>query len=300
LHYHPAAPARAVELAVSADKNDYEYIELMNISAGYVDLNGVQFTEGVHFDFAVSPIQQLAPGARVLVVGRRAAFEARYGSGLPIAGEFTDLTNLSDNGERLALIGPADTIRDFNYDDVPPWPTEADGAGASLLLRDPMSNPAHGVGTNWRASFDRGGTPGTDEAAMTYDSWRDRYFDPAAPNYAALSAPLADPEADGWCNLLEFALGTDPLGAAHPAVEAVTFMQGGQPYRALIYTRRPGAGSLIFSVEACTTLGGWMAPATVLVSSLPNSDGTVTEVRRLTTPATDVPVQFLRLRIQQP
>jgi hypothetical protein len=299
LHYHPAAPVRAVELAVSADKDDYEYIELLNISAGYVDLVGVQFTEGVHFDFAASPIQQLAPGGRVLVVSRRAAFEARYGSGLPIAGEFTDQTNLSNNGERLLLVGPAGTIRDFEYDDTPPWPVAADGAGASLLLRDPMSNPAHAAWANWRASFDRGGTPGTDEAAMTYDSWSDRYFDPAASDYAALSAPLADPEADGWINLLEFALGTNPLEAAHPVVEALTVMESGQPYRALLYTRRPGAGSLVFSVEACTALGGWTAPATVLVSSLPNSDGTVTEVRRLTTPATGVPVQFLRLKIQE-
>ena len=299
LHYHPAAPVRAVELAFSADKVDYEYIELLNISASYVDLHGVQFTEGVHFDFAASPIQQLAPGGRVLVVSRRAAFEARYGSGLPIAGEFIDQTNLSNNGERLALVGLTGTIRDFEYADTSPWPAAADGAGASLLLREPMSNPPHGSGANWRASFDRGGTPGSDEAAMTYDSWSDRYFDPAAPDHAALSAALADPEADGWINLLEFALGTDPLKPGHPVVEALTVMEAGQTYRALLYTRRPGAGSLVFSVEACTALGGWTAPATVLVSGVPNSDGTVTEVRRLTTPATGVPVQFLRLKIQE-
>ena len=300
LHYHPAAPTRAVELAVSSDKDDYEFIELLNISAGYVDLNGVQFTEGVHFDFAASPIRQLAPGGRLLVVRTRAAFEARYGPGLPIAGEFTDLTSLSNSGERLALIGPAGTIRDFDYDDLAPWPTVADGGGASLLLINPTANPAHGTAANWRASFDRGGTPGVDESAMTYETWIDRHFDPAGANYAANSAPLADPEFDGWANLLEFALATNPLDPAHPLVEALTVTDAGVPFRALRYTRRPGADSLVFSIEACSALSGWTPPPTVLVSSFPNPDGSITETRRLTTPITDSASQFLRLKIQVP
>ena len=300
LHYHPAAPVRAAELAVSADKDDYEFVELQNISAGYVDLNGVQFTEGVHFNFAVSPIQQLAPGGRVLVVKNRPAFEARYGVGLPVAGEFTDLTSLSNNGERLALTGPAGTIRDFDYDDAAPWPAAADGGGASLVLIAPAANPEHAIAANWRASFDRGGTPGGDESTMTYGAWSDRFFDPAGGNYAATSGPLADPEFDGWCNLLEFALGTNPLDATHPLVEALTVTDAGQPYRALRYTRRPGAGSLTFSLETCTALSGWTAPATVLVSALPNADGSTTETRRLTTPASSTPAQFLRLKVQSP
>ena len=300
LHYHPAAPVRAAELAVSADKDDYEFIELQNISAGYVDLNGVQFTEGVHFSFAMSPIQQLAPGARVLVVKNRPAFEARYGAGLPIAGEFTDLTGLSNSGERLALTGPAGAIRDFDYDDASPWPAAADGGGAALVLIAPAANPDHALAANWRASFDRGGTPGGDESTMTFGAWSDRFFDPADGNYAATSGPLADPEFDGWCNLLEFALGTNPLDATHPLVEALAVTDAGQPYRALRYTRRPGAGSLTFSVEACTALGGWTAPATVLVSSVPNAGVSTTETRRLTTPSAGVPAQFLRLKIQSP
>ena len=299
LHYHPAAPTRAAELAVSADKDDYEFIELLNISAGYVDLNGVQFTEGVHFNFAVSPIQQLAPGGRVLVVKNRPAFEARYGAGLPIAGEFTDLTGLSNQGERLALTGTAGTIRDFDYDDLAPWPTAADGGGASLLLIAPSANPNYALGGSWRASFDRGGTPGGDESTMNYGVWSDRFYDPAGGSYAADSGPLADPEFDGWCNLLEFALGTNPLDGTHPLVEGLIVTDTGVPYRALRYTRRPGAASLTFSVEASTALSGWTVPATVLVSAVPNADGSSTETRRLTTPVTAAPT-FLRLKVQTP
>ena len=300
LNYHPAAPTRAAELAVSSDKDDYEFIELLNISAGYVDLNGVQFTEGVHFDFAASPIRQLAPGARVLVVHTRAAFEMRYGPGLPIAGEFTDLTSLANSGERLALVGPAGTIRDFDYDDLAPWPTAADGGGASLLLINPAANPDHAIAANWRASFDLGGTPGGDESTMTYNPWRERFFDPASGNFAATSGPLADPERDGWCNLLEFALGTNPLAASRPLVEALTVTDAGVPYRAMRYTRRPGASSLVYSIETCAALSGWTAPATVLVSTVPNPDGSVTETRRLATSAAGVPAHFLRLKVQAP
>ena len=135
---------------------------------------------------------------------------------------------------------------------------------------------------------------------MTYGAWADRFYDPASASYAATSAPLADPEFDGWCNLLEFALGTNPLDATHPLVEALTVTDAGVPYRALRYTRRPGAGSLTFSIEACTALAGWTAPATVLFSAQPNPDGGTTETRRLTTTAADSPAQFLRLKIQSP
>ena len=47
-------------------------------------------------------------------------------------------------------------------------------------------------------------------------------------------------------------------------------------------------------------LSGWTPPPTVLVSSFPNPDGSITETRRLTTPITDSASQFLRLKIQVP
>ena len=65
-----------------------------------LDLRDVRFTKGIDFDFAGSEVETLQSGAFVLVVKNRAAFEARYGTGLPVAGEYLN-ENLRNSGERL-------------------------------------------------------------------------------------------------------------------------------------------------------------------------------------------------------
>src|SRR5690606_29963775 len=82
--YHPAGPA----LPGGAD-DDFEYLELQNISGDVtLDLADVRFHKGIDFDFSDGDITLLLPGERVLVVKNRAAFEARYGTGLPVTGEW--------------------------------------------------------------------------------------------------------------------------------------------------------------------------------------------------------------------
>ncbi len=125
--YHPAEPTGA-ETGVSTNRDDYEYLELKNVGNSPLDLRDVRFTKGVDFDFAGSAIEVLAAGEYVLVVKNIAAFEARYGGGLPVAGEF-DGDNLSNSGEQLKLsFGAGIAIHDINeYDDIAPWPAAADG-----------------------------------------------------------------------------------------------------------------------------------------------------------------------------
>ena len=56
----------------------------------------------ITFDFTGSAVTSLAPRARVLVVKNASAFAARYGGGLPVAGQFVG--NLDNNGERIQLL----------------------------------------------------------------------------------------------------------------------------------------------------------------------------------------------------
>ena len=157
LHYHPADPS-AEELAAGfIEANMFEFVELYNPGNATFDLNGVRLTNGIDFDFGTSAIRQLAPGARLLLVQNRAAFEFRYGVGLPIAGEYTG--RLSNAGERVTVVGAAGAILfDITYGTVPPWPESPDGDGPSLELRDLAGDrtaPDH-----WRASATSGGSPG--------------------------------------------------------------------------------------------------------------------------------------------
>jgi hypothetical protein len=89
------------------------------------------------------------------------AFSARYGAGLPVAGTWPSTKRLSNGGDHLTLLDRSSApIRDFSYDDSAPWPVEPDGAGRSLTLINPASNPDHSLPASWRASSAIGGSPG--------------------------------------------------------------------------------------------------------------------------------------------
>ena len=99
----------------------------------------------------------LAPGACVLVVKNRSAFDFRYGTNRPVAGEYSG--QLDNGGERIQLVDSyGGIILEFTYDDEAPWPTQADGQGRSLEVVDPGGN--YNDPANWRASAVPGGTPG--------------------------------------------------------------------------------------------------------------------------------------------
>ena len=126
--YHAADPTAGEIAAGFSDSGDFEYIELTNPSSTHsVDLANVRFLLGIGFDFDNALTGRLiAPGARVLLVRNMAAFQFRYGAGLPVAGEFSG--SLDNIGERLQLVNAAGaSISDFSFADVEPWPAQADG-----------------------------------------------------------------------------------------------------------------------------------------------------------------------------
>ena len=163
-------PLGASEAELAADNSlvgdDFEYIELVNVSdTETLDLQGVQFTEGVTFDFTGSPVSELAPGAKTLVVRNADAFRIRYGDQLMglIAGEFSDSSALRDSSETLTLVDDSgSTVAQFQYSDQGDqgWPTRADGGGSSLQVTDLAGD--YNDGANWHASSEINGSPGSD------------------------------------------------------------------------------------------------------------------------------------------
>ena len=156
LHYHPADPTPA-ELAVGFNNgNDFEFIELMNISRTQsVDLSGVKLDDAVTFDFGtVAPaLRILPPGGRIIVAENTAGFAARLEPGAQpvVAGAFSG--NLSNSNEQLIVrAANGALIKQFTYRDSSPWPEEADGDGPSLVLNTPFTNPDHALASSWHAS----------------------------------------------------------------------------------------------------------------------------------------------------
>jgi hypothetical protein len=166
VNYNPATPT-ATELAAlpTVVKDDFEFIELTNISATSIDLAGVQFTQGITYVFNSDPLNtsilSLDPGARCLLVRNKAAFERRYGTGLPIAGVYQG--SLSNSGETLkALDAAGHVLALFEYKDGGSWPGRPDGNGSSLELVNQTGLPTPGYTDPdaWRASVELYGSPG--------------------------------------------------------------------------------------------------------------------------------------------
>ncbi|HNS22181.1 MAG TPA: lamin tail domain-containing protein [Sedimentisphaerales bacterium] len=147
--YHPQ------DTGQPSDSNA-EYIELTHVGAESIRLDLVRFSDGVDFTFGDV---ELSPGGCVLVVKDLAAFEARYGSDLPVAGEYSG--SLSNAGERIELQDALGvTIQAVSYEDG--WYPATDGTGYSLTARNPqtMDPSDESDETAWRPSAEPGGSPG--------------------------------------------------------------------------------------------------------------------------------------------
>lgn len=158
LHYHPADPSMNEIESGFVDGDAFEFIELYNPGTVTFPLDGVNFVDGISFDFTGSKITQLAPNATVLVVKNLAAFELRYGHGLPVAGEYSG--NFSNAGETVIVMDSDNEIMiSFSYSDDDAQLKSADGGGASLVAIDIENDPEPGV--RWKTSDQVGGSPGT-------------------------------------------------------------------------------------------------------------------------------------------
>lgn len=244
LHYNPAAPTPAEITAGFTDNDDFEFIELQNISASTVNLTGVRFLTGITWN-AVSGTQ-IPPGGRVVIPRRSTAFALRY-PGVTALGEYyvLDTNQLDNGGEELGLVDAAgNDIKRFTYNDNAPWPTAADGTGPSLQLVAPAANPDHNNPLHWRSGTAAGGNPG------------------AAGGTAPPANPLADDNNNGLSNLVDYATG----GAALPAYTVA----GG--ILEITLPRAPGA-DVIPDIETTGTLTGWTSAGASLLSRTTDGGG---------------------------
>ena len=253
--------------------SDYEFIELKNIGKMPLDLTDVRFTKGIDFDFPTGTM--IEPDGILLVVRNETVFESRYGTGLPVAGEWESGDNLSNAGEQVKLsFGAGTAIRDFSYLDIAPWPTSPDTAGYSLTLRNPESAPDHAQPGNWRASSQPGGSPGSDDSSGGYSDWAILSFTPSELNDPLISGPEADPDNDGLNNLAEFYFNGEPRNP-DPSPGTVGQRNG---LLSLSFTRRTGAASLTdLQLYSSTDLITWSAdPLAEVTTIVDNGDGSET------------------------
>jgi len=154
IHYNPLPTTTG-----ATDGEAYEFLELKNTGANMLDLGGLRFSG---FTYVFPTGTTLAPGAFRVLAKDSAKFTARYG--FAPGGLYTD--NLKNGGELITLLTPTDTtVLTIDYNDAPPWPAAADGAGFSIVPKG--TNYNSDTGSNWRASTNLHGSPGADDPASS-------------------------------------------------------------------------------------------------------------------------------------
>ena len=152
LMYHPVPPVGQLE-------DDFEFLEIKNIGSSTLQLGGMRFSAGITFTFPGGTT--VAAGGFAVVAKNPAQFATRY-PGVPVVGQYTD--KLDNGGETVTLVDTANaTIFSVLYDDIAPWPTDADGSGKSLVPFSPNINPNPNDAANWRVSTNINGSPGIDD-----------------------------------------------------------------------------------------------------------------------------------------
>jgi hypothetical protein len=166
--YHPRDPQTGTP-EEDYDTSDFEFIEIKNIGNQTSSLLGIEFVDGIKFDFTYGNITSLNPDDYEVVVSNLAAFKERYtdwGS-MNIAGEFEG--SLNNAGENLTLEYCALERVMYNFDYEDDWYPHTDGQGFSLIIANPLADPnTWNFKTNWRGSAYIDGSPGQEDPSPLY------------------------------------------------------------------------------------------------------------------------------------
>lgn len=162
----PGPSSRATALTVSeimyhprprADGRSAEFIELYNSDLIAQDMTGFRISGSIDYTFPDG--YRLPAGGYAVIARDPADLAAIYGMTSAL-GPFEGTNNLPNNrGSVRVRNANGAVILDAQYDNRPPWPIAADGAGHSLVL----ARPSYGEGDPraWAASEVIGGSPGT-------------------------------------------------------------------------------------------------------------------------------------------
>jgi len=166
--FAPRPPSGAAELGYSA--SDFEFVEIHNPSASACSLVGVQFLDGIEFDFTEGNALTLGAGGYGVIVENLNAFKARYPNwaSLNVLGTYTG--QLNNRGEKLKLgYAPTTMLPLASFDYEADWYPATAGEGFSLVLNDPQSSPSTWDSKlAWRPSSAPDGSPGAANPALAY------------------------------------------------------------------------------------------------------------------------------------
>ncbi len=149
----------------SPGTDDVEWFELYNRSGAAVDLTGWYVLDDNDENDHVALVGTLGAGEVLVVVQEHEEFALQYPDVTNVnVNDYWESFGLNNDNDAVRVFKPTDEIVDqVWYDDVLPWPPEADGDGPSLQLTDIALD--NNVPASWTAGAEWG-TPGVVEDDM--------------------------------------------------------------------------------------------------------------------------------------
>ena len=256
LMYNPRDPSNEERVEGFIDNDDFEFIELINISKDSYNLEGYELLGAVRMRFGDIT---LSSGQRVLVVNRLTAFQMRYGDLPNIVGEYSG--NLNNESERIILRNSSgSTVLDYIYSGN--WYDLTDGNGHSLTVINPFNQSVYfGNKGSWRPSRNSGGSPGN--KPDPYFDWVWRNFSDSASFDLETSGELRDPDVDGMSNVIEYATSSDPsINELKYFLLPVEIK--GENHLLFTYNVNLNANDIQVSLEYSTNLRDWSDASSVM------------------------------------
>lgn len=157
------------------------------------------------------------------------------------------------------------------------------GPGSVLLSATQAGDANYDAAPEVQQGFSVGGN---------YTAWLAARFSTDELNNPLTSGVNADPDADGWSNLMEYALGLEPKVANTTALPQVTTSASEWVYT---YTRPGDRSDVTYAVEASTTLASWTIEG--VTHELASTDAVAgTQTWRARYPMAGAANAFFRLR----
>ncbi len=172
IHYHPLAMD-------TIEDGNLEFIELKNTGTSTLDISGLEFVNGIDYEFPQET--QLGPNKFMVLASYGKYFYKIYGF-MPFDNYRGQLDN---NGERIVLLSPInDTLCSIRYYDTDEWPDSTDGEGYSMVPTELNPTNDQNNPSDWRRSYNMYGSPGADdldiEPIYPYDP--NKPVDPGEPD----------------------------------------------------------------------------------------------------------------------
>lgn len=163
-----------------------------------------------------------------------------------------------------------------------------------LFVTDNSGGDAGTISGGWRLTFSYPTPP------SAWLSWATNAFTPLQLAVSSVTAPMGDPDHDGYCNMLEYAFNSNPCTNSSTPSPVTVGMEviGGILTPVFSYPRRSGAGDITYTEELSTNLVSWSSNQTTILQSISDSKGTMeTVTTKPSSPSPAAKPVFFRVRV---